>query len=937
MAAENTTSLNLSALVNRLGRMLGEVIRKLEGEAVFERVEQIRGLAKESRNGNLLAAQQLREIVHMLDAAQGFLMALAFTTYFELVNLSEEHYRTQKLAAYRAARAAGEREEPVRESIEAALLALKKRGVSPAQLQAMLDRLNIELVFTAHPTEAKRRVVLARLRRLADMLREEHCAPAALESALRREIAALWLTDRVRAQRPEVTDEVRTGLWYFDNTLWHVLPQLQADLEAALALHYPEVRAPHRWLTFGSWIGGDRDGNPNVTPAITAETLRLHRATVLRHLIHATRELSRWLSISAQREPPSPELAAHIQHLIEHDHTARAIAARFPHEPYRFVMAYLAEQLTRLARHIEHDTLYPTPRPARTLQLSPTLVLPLPNDPILTADAARMTLKLVVQSLQRSPRTALLAEGEVKALLHRLEAFGLHWARLDVRQHSAWHESALTEVLSRAGLCENYAALDEAAKVALLDRLLAQPHVSELDRAEPLSDEARFVIEPLDVMREATRAYGEEVAGAYIISMTDALSDVLEVLLMVRWRQVHLPIVPLFETRADLQHAARILQTMFDHPAYRAYLRTHADHQMVMLGYSDSNKDCGYMTANWELYKAQRAIVDVCRANGVHLTLFHGRGGTIARGGGPTARAILAQPAGLLDGHIRITEQGEVISSRYQDPDLARRHLEQVTYGVLLGMHAALHPDPVPEAWMEAMERMSERSFEAYRALVYETPGFLTFWEQATPIAEISALNVGSRPAFRRQTRSVHDLRAIPWVFSWMQSRFVLPGWYGLGSGLCSLLDQGEAALSLLRAMYRGWSFFQTMIDNAQQSLAKADLGIAARYAELVEDEALRARIFAQIETEFHRTCEAILRITEQQHILDNEPTLQRSIQLRNPYVDPLNYIQVEMLRRLRDLQRNPAFDEQAPEVRALRRVIELTINGVSAGLRNTG
>ncbi|MDW8292184.1 MAG: phosphoenolpyruvate carboxylase [Anaerolineae bacterium] len=937
MTTEGTTSSSLSALVSRLGRMLGDVIRALEGEATFERVEQIRHLAKESRNGSADAAERLHEVVQALDAEQSFLMALAFTTYFELVNLSEEHYRTQKLAAYRAARAAGERAEPVRESIEAALIALKARGVSPTQLQAMLDQLNIELVFTAHPTEAKRRVVLARLRRLADMLRQEARASTALDATFRQEIAALWLTDRVRAQRPEVADEVRTGLWYFDNTLWDVLPQLQADLEAALATHYPGVRAPHRWLTFGSWIGGDRDGNPNVTPAVTAETLRLHRAAVLRHLVHATHELSRWLSISAQRQPPSPELEAHIQSLLERDNRARQQAARYPNEPYRFIMAYLAEQLAQLARSLEQDALYPVPRHTRTLKLSPALSLPLPAEHALTADAARATLNAVVHSLQHSPRTALLAEGEVKALLHRLEVFGLHWARLDVRQHSAWHESALAEVLCRAGVCKDYAKLSETEKVALLNRLLAQPNASELDRAEPLSDEARFVIEPLDVMREAMRAYGDEVAGAYIISMTDALSDVLEVLLMMRWRQARLPIAPLFETRADLQRAAQILQAMFDHPAYRAYLREHNDHQTVMLGYSDSNKDCGYVTANWELYKAQSAIVETCRANGIRLTLFHGRGGTIARGGGPAARAILAQPAGLVDGHIRITEQGEVISSRYQDPDLARRHLEQVTYGVLLGMYAARHPDPVPAAWVSAMEQMSERSYEAYRALVYETPGFLTFWEQATPIAEISALNVGSRPAFRRQTRSVHDLRAIPWVFSWMQSRFVLPGWYGLGSGLCSLLDQGEAALELLRAMYRGWPFFQTMIDNAQQSLAKADLGIAARYAELVEDEALRTRIFAQIEAEFHRTCTAIVRITNQQRILDNEPVLQRSIQLRNPYVDPLNYIQVEMLRRLRALQRDPSFDERSPAVRALRRVIELTINGVSAGLRNTG
>jgi phosphoenolpyruvate carboxylase len=353
-----------------------------------------------------------------------------------------------------------------------------------------------------------------------------------------------------------------------------------------------------------------------------------------------------------------------------------------------------------------------------------------------------------------------------------------------------------------------------------------------------------------------------------------------------------------------------------------------------MLGYSDSNKDCGYITANWELYKAQETVAAVCSEHGIRFTLFHGRGGTIARGGGPAAKAILAQPAGLRDGRIRITEQGEVLSTRYQDPALARRHLEQVAYGVLKAAHQARHPQPVPPAWVEAMEEISECGFEAYRELVHNDPDFLTFWAQATPIAEISALKVGSRPAFRRQTRSVADLRAIPWVFSWMQSRFVLPGWYGLGSALQGLLRGGK--FDLLREMYREWPFFQTTLDNAQQSLTKADIGIASLYATLVEDEGIRERVFAIIKAEFDRTCDVILQITGQAALLDNEPTLQKSIRLRNPYVDPLNYIQVEMIRRLRERVKTNGATESA-DVTELRRVIDLTINGVSAGLRNTG
>jgi phosphoenolpyruvate carboxylase len=414
--------------------------------------------------------------------------------------------------------------------------------------------------------------------------------------------------------------------------------------------------------------------------------------------------------------------------------------------------------------------------------------------------------------------------------------------------------------------------------------------------------------------------------------MTDGLSDVLEVLLLMRWCRADLCIVPLFETLRDLERAPEILRTMFGHARYREHLRATGGHQMIMLGYSDSNKDCGYIAANWALFEAQETIAQACNDAGVSFTLFHGRGGTIARGGGPAARAILAQPAGLTHGHIRITEQGEVLSSRYHDPDIAHRHLEQVAYGTLLAFHQALHPAPVPRAWWECMERMAAVGYAAYRALVHDEPDFLAFWQAATPINDIGALKLGSRPAYRSEMRSVADLRAIPWVFSWMQSRFNLPGWYGLGAGLQELQPSGL----LLREMYQGWPFFQTLIDNAQQSLTKADLGIAEQYASLVEDGAVRERIIGLVRAEYDRTCRVICRITGQAAVLDNEPALQRSIQLRNPYVDPLNYIQIEMIRRLR---RRGAADTQTAhnEDEALRAVIELTINGVSSGLRNTG
>jgi phosphoenolpyruvate carboxylase len=730
----------------------------------------------------------------------------------------------------------------------------------------------------------------------------------------------------------EVLDEVKTGMWYFDSTLWQVIPQLQRDLEAALATHYRGVKAPARWLSFGSWIGGDRDGNPKVTPEITAQTLQLQREIAITKAHDAARDLSRLLSVSSDRDAITPELQALIERLDDAPSRVRMIAQRYPKEPYRRVLSGLTAQLLELFRQTQKQSLFPL-NAMPMFDLSPTLSVPMSTPPVTSLAGVKGTLDTVADSLRRG-RGAMLTGGELGDLRHQLDVFGLHLARLDLRQHSAWHEAAMAEVLKKAGACDDYAALDEAGKVALLSAQLDLPNHSLLDRVGALSDETRRVLDPIELAREVPRRYDREALNHYIISMTNGLSDVLEVLLMMAWCRADLPIVPLFETREDLRHAPNVLRAMFQHPRYRAWLRAHGDEQTIMLGYSDSNKDCGYITANWELYKAQETVAAVCSEHGIRFTLFHGRGGTIARGGGPAAKAILAQPAGLRDGRIRITEQGEVLSTRYQDPALARRHLEQVAYGVLKAAHQARNPQPVPPAWIEAMEEISECGFEAYRELVHNDPDFLTFWAQATPIAEISALKVGSRPAFRRQTRSVADLRAIPWVFSWMQSRFVLPGWYGLGSALQGLLREGK--FDLLREMYREWPFFQTTLDNAQQSLTKADIGIASLYATLVEDEGIRERVFAIIKAEFDRTCDVILQITGQAALLDNEPTLQKSIRLRNPYVDPLNYIQVEMIRRLRELTKAKGATESA-EVAELRRVIDLTINGVSAGLRNTG
>jgi phosphoenolpyruvate carboxylase len=912
----------LGAEIRELGRTLGGIISRLEGQETFETVERLRKLAKASRAGETGAAEQLSEAVAGLTPREAFNQAMAFTLYFELVNLAEENFRILLLRERRAALLGGdETARPMRECIEAAVVELKQRGLDAAAMQALVDRLAIELVFTAHPTESKRRTLLTKLKRLGEMLRHravpgladpELADPACIE----REIISLWLTDRSRVERPEVTDEARTGLWYFDTAIYDTLPRLQADLERALARHYPGVKAPRRWLTFGSWIGGDRDGNPNVTAGVTADVLLLHRRLAIEKVRLGARDLARTLTLSDRRDRVSPEVEAFLRETLHFSPHVEQLGQRYPHEPYRRVLGVLRERLAEAVAEVRDGTTLSAP--AETGRARPGL----------DRAAVQRTLRMIADSL-RAGRGAELADGELEDVMLRLEVFGLHTARLDLRQHSAQHEAAVAEVLGRA----DYPKLDEAAKIRCLGAALAEAKPLEAAKATAFSAATRHVLEPLFLVGNVVAQCGSEALGIYIISMTDGVSDVLEVQLLMKLTGARLPIAPLFETLDDLNRAPEILSALFAHPDYAAQLARDDGWQHVMLGYSDSNKDCGYLTANWALYKAQEAIALVCHGHQVKLALFHGRGGSIARGGGPAARAILAQPVGLRDGAIRVTEQGEVLSTRYHDTDLAHRILEQMTYGVMLGTHAAQRPANVPDDWMEAMETMSAAGLAAYEALVHDDPEFLIFWKQATPIDEISNLKFGSRPTYRRAAQTVEDLRAIPWVFSWMQSRFVFPGWFGLGSALDAILQRGPKGRKLLRAMHASWPFFQTLIDNAQLTMRKADLTIAALYADLVEDEKIRRRIFGLLEAEFARTEAAILATTGQRQLLAREPVLLKSVQLRNPYIDPLNYLQVEMIRRLRTGEKKMS----AEEAEETRRVIELTINGISGGLKNTG
>ncbi len=922
--------LDLSATIHILGDVLGEVLSELESPALFETEERIRKLAKDRRAGDQFAAAHLGSEVAALSVEGARGVATAFTVYFDLVNLAEEAYRVSVLRA----REAGGHPEPIEGSIGQAVAQLKERGVSAGELSALLADLHVEPVFTAHPTSAKRRSILSKLQRISGLIQALNSPTtlpreaAWLRAALRTEIAAIWLTDRERTVRPTVTDEVRTGLFFIEEALWEVLPRIYAELEAALERYYPGVTVQHPWLRLGSWIGGDRDGNPNVTTEVTAETLRLHRGLAVEHFRTALGVLSRRFSLSGRRAPLAPELSAWLDGRRPLAPHVAYLENRYPDEPYRLILAQLAADLAEASQDdVTARLLSPEPGPAQARPESFTYPL---------AMAARSVPPLV-------------AKGPLQTLRRQFEIFGLHVARLDMREHSERLSAALGEVLRALDIYPAYERAGGPARRALLLDLLGRP-APKLALRVGVTDETAEIWSLFRMIGRARAIYGRDLIGPFIISMTHDAADVLAVLLMARWTGSSdgLSIVPLFETLPDLAAAPGILADLFSTEIYRQHLAGCRDEQIVMVGYSDSNKDGGYLAANWALYRAQEEISRVCRAHGIRLTLFHGRGGTLARGGGPAKRAIRAQPPGSIGGRFRVTEQGEVFAERYFNPDLAHRHLEQIVNAVLLASAPAREDggDRVLPRWRQAMDDMAAAAWRAYRALVYETSGFRDFWRAATPIDEIARLHIGSRPATRRVgvapstaagvapstaagLADITAVRAIPWVFSWMQSRFNLPGWYGLGSGLAPCESAG---LDLLREMYDGWPFFRALLDNVEMSLLKADMDIAVLYAGLVPDRLLAGRLMADIRAEYERTCSAVLSVAGHEHLLDGDPVLQRSVFLRNPYVDPLNYIQVETLRRLRALP-----DAESPQAEALREVIVVTINGIAAGLRNTG
>jgi phosphoenolpyruvate carboxylase len=900
--------MDISQTIHMLGDLLGQVISELESPLIFEIEERIRALAKARRSGDLSSAKKLQEEVSSLTTGEARAVAAAFAVYFDLVNCAEE---TQRVSVLRR-RVNEKYPEPIHESIGAAIATLKARGISDDQMHELLENLSIELVLTAHPTEARRRTVLSKIEHITNLVKQVSMdfismrEQERLLQSLTSEISSLWLTDRARSAKMTVTDEVRTGLYYVDSFFWNALPVIYDDLEKALKRYYPGLHAPDEWLKLASWIGGDRDGNPFVTAEVSAETMRLHRGLAVENHRKSFQDLARQLSVSSNRIKPPQDLMDWIESRRPFPPHIAYIEQRYLNEPYRLVLSLLASDLAEASRE---------DMKAHLLQRYPY--------------QARLNLKELSRPLDiiASALPEKLVDDDLLEARRKLKVFGLHTARLDIREDSSRLNAALSEILRALNIEPDFERLPVDIRTKLLVVLLKDT-IPQLSYHPGVTSATAETWSLFQLIGRTYDIYGSELLGPIIISMTHSAADVLTVLLLAKWAGCNTvpQITPLFESITDLKDASRILELLFSSEIYREHLASHNNEQMVMIGYSDSNKDGGYLMANWSLYVAQEEITRVAQKHNIKLTIFHGRGGTIARGGGPANRAIQAQPAGSINGRFRMTEQGEIIASRYSNPGLAHRHLEQIASAVILAS-APLEAEPIPQKWRETMEQMSTVAQRAYRSLVYETPGFIEFWQYVTPLDQIKHLQIGSRPSARAQTGAVNQIRAIPWVFSWMQSRFNLPGWYSLGAGLASVSDQ-----SVLREMYEGWPLFNTLLANTEMSLLKADMDISALYVELVPDRKLANDIFSLIRAEYERTREAVLSISGHSTLLEREATTRQSVQLRNPYVDPLNYIQVETLRRLRSMP-----DPESPEADALHEVMAITINGIASGLRNTG
>jgi phosphoenolpyruvate carboxylase len=883
-----------------LGRLLGEVIRDQAGADALERIERIRQAAVTFRKENTSQAE-LDRLLNALDIDQTMDVVRAFSFFSHLLNIAEDEQQHRRRRAHAQA---GSPRRPG--SLSHALDEV--RGIGLEKLMEWFGRARVSQVLTAHPTEVQRQSILECEREIARLIAQPQSSER--DEAIHAEVLRLWLTSMLRLAKLQVADEVTNGINYFRLTFLHELPRLYAEFEHALKERFALERLPWLppFLTVGSWIGGDRDGNPNVNATVLRTAQMLHARLLFSHYLEETNLLGRELGLSSRLSPVSLE----VERLAERSGDP---SLHRQDEPYRRAITGIYARLAATSEALAGHAASPAPIRKATPYEAP--------------EEFAGELKTIANSL-RKQGAGLLARGRLRALERKASLFGFHLAPLDLRQSSDVHEAAVDELFNRAGIA-GYRELDEKARVALLAKELAGPRPlrsAHLQYSPRVENELGI----LAAAAEGRRRFGMRAVPRYVISHCESVSDLLEVGLLLREAglvkpgasvPLELDIIPLFESIGDLERCGEIMAEALELPLYRGWIAGRGDQQEVMLGYSDSNKDGGYLTSNWSLYKAAEALLGECHARGVRLRLFHGRGGTIGRGGGPSYEAVLAQPPGTVDGALRLTEQGEVIASKYADPETGRRNLETLAAATLEASLAAQPPQERSARHVAIMEQLSRAAFDAYRALV-KAPGFVEYFRASTPIAEIADLNIGSRPASRKSSQSIEDLRAIPWVFSWSQCRLMLPGWYGFGSAV----ENWQGNIEELREMHRSWPFFRSVLSNMDMVLAKTDLAIASRYAGLVPDAGLRAEVFGRIEAEWQRTRRWLGALTERTELLADNPTLARSIRNRFPYLDPLNHLQVELLRRHRA---DGGGDER------LLRAIHLTINGVAAGLRNSG
>jgi phosphoenolpyruvate carboxylase len=910
--------------VRLLGRILGDTLREQEGDASYQLIENVRRAAVRFRKTQDDRDRvQLEQTLDALSPSETLVVVRAFSYFSQLSNIAEDLHHNRRHRAHLKAETTAKDG-----SLLLALDRVEDKKVDKRALQTFLDNALVSPVLTAHPTEVQRKSILDCQLIISSLMSDRDrvdMTPDELadnEEALHRFVLILWQTRMLRTAKLNVRDEIKNGLEFYRYTFLNEIPKIYAGLEKQLEARFGnDIKVPPL-LRVGSWIGGDRDGNPFVTHDVMLDAVQQHSSLAFEHYLSETHILGTRLSLTDRLVDVSDELRKLSDASPDKAHSRSD-------EPYRRALILIYSRLSATARHLGHEIshLPPVDKTAR---------------PYATPQEFMCDLDVLIDSLFKHG-AVYLARGRIAYLRRAVEVFGFHLAPLDMRQHSEILEQTVSELFSHSSGKANYKDLDEAARRQVLLAALQNGKIL-LSDLKQYSDVAQSELRIMQAAAEIHQRFGRAALPNHIISKTDAVSDMLEIALMLQQVKLleigdkpalhvnpilHINIVPLFETIEDLRGCGVIMDELFSIPYYRELLRGRDDTQEVMLGYSDSNKDGGYITANWELYKAELVLVKVFEKHGIELRLFHGRGGTVGRGGGPSYDAILAQPPGSVNGQIRITEQGEVISSKYSNPEIGRRNLETLIAATmeatLLHHHGA---DSTMPEYHRIMEALSLDAFAAYRKLVYETPGFTEYFFTATPIREIAELNIGSRPSARKASDRIEDLRAIPWVFSWGLNRTLLPGWFGFGSAVKQFVErEGDAGLVQLQAMYKNWPFFRGLMSNMDMVLSKTDMGIASSYAELVADVELRERIFGAINREWEDTVEKLFAVTGNTTLLQDNPTFARSLMTRTPYIDPLNHLQVALL------QRHRAGDNDE----LVKRAIHLTINGIATGLRNSG